>query len=196
MSSRPPVTELASELGIQVIAAGREMLARGLVVSTAGNVSARYRDGLIIKPTRWRYSDLQVPDLVALDLAGGVLGGDLEPSTEWRLHAAVYAARADVEAIVHTHSPFATAWSFGPEPLSLDSEDERYFGLGDVRVAAWAPAGSRELADAAVQALGEAPAALLARHGALAVGAAPRDALETASVVERQAELRWLVARR
>jgi hypothetical protein len=118
-------------------------------------------------------------DLVALDLDGELLEGRREPSSERLVHLAVYAARPDVRALVHTHSACATAWSFLDEPL------------GDVRVAPFAPSGSREIADAAVAALGGGNAILLGRHGVLAAAGSPADALATCVEVERSAEREW-----
>jgi L-fuculose-phosphate aldolase len=164
------------------------MLARGLVVSTAGNVSVRCAGGLLITPTRRHPDDLAPADLipVALDRRGAhrCVG---DPSLEWRLHAAIYRARPDVGAVVHTHSPHATARSFDRAPLLVETEERTYFDLERIDVADPAPAGSEELARAAVRALGSRPAALLARHGVVGVGQDPRDALDMCCLVEQQA---------
>jgi L-fuculose-phosphate aldolase len=175
-----------------VIAAARAMLARGLVVSTAGNVSARSGDGLLITPTRRYPDDLVASDLVELDTCGVLRGATGQPSLEWPLHAAIYLARPDVHAIVHTHSPHATARSFDPEPLLVEREERGYFAIDRIDVAAAAEAGSPQLARAAVQALGSAPVALLARHGVIGTGATPRDALEMCCLAEHQAIIEGL----
>jgi len=108
-------------------------------------------------------------------LSGAVLAGSREPSSERRVHLAVYAARPDARALVHTHSEHATAWSHGGEPL------------GEVLTAGHAPSGSDEIAAAAVEALGNREAVLLGRHGVLALGASPAAALEVAAAVEERA---------
>jgi L-fuculose-phosphate aldolase len=172
----------------EIVAVAREMRARGLVTSTVGNVSARHGAGMLITPTRQDYAELSPRRLVALGLDGGPLGrGGGRPSREWRLHAAVYLARADVGAIMHTHSPYATARSFDPAPLVVETEERDYLGLDQIHVADWAPAGTDELAHTVVRTLGERQAVLLARHGVLAVAATPRAALEGCSTVEHQA---------
>lgn len=171
------------------------MLRQGLVVGTVGNVSARTLDGFAITPTRTPYDTLRPRDIVQLDLDGRVVAGRAAPSRESRLHAAVYRARPDVEAVVHTHSVHATAWSFRQDEAPLpEIEELSYYGIAPVATAPPAPAGSAELARGAVAALGTGDVVLLAGHGVLAVGPSVDHALTTALVVERQAEIGWLVA--
>jgi len=177
----------------QIVSVARAMLARGLVTGTAGNVSARHSRGMLLTPTRVHADDLTPESLVELTLAGAV-SGEGRPSLEWRLHAAIYERRADVSAIVHTHSPYAVARSFDTAPVVVDTQERSYLGLEQIAVAPAVPAGSAELAEVAAAALGTAPAVLLSRHGVVAVGASPRDALELASTVEQLAQIALLVA--
>jgi L-fuculose-phosphate aldolase len=172
----------------QIVATAREMLTRGLVFSTVGNVSVRWEGGLMITPSRRRPDDLTADDLVVLDLHGRQASNcPGRPSLEWRMHAEIYCARPDIGAVVHTHSPHATARSFDARPLLVETEEREYFGVDRIDVAEPAPAGSPELAHAAVRALGPRPAALLARHGVVGVGLHPRDAMEACCLVEHQA---------
>jgi hypothetical protein len=173
-----------------VIAAAREMHRLGLVAGTAGNVSAREGDLIHITPSGFPYAEMTEDDLVTLDADGGVVGGEREPSTERRLHVAVYAARPDVRAIVHTHSGYATAWTLVREPLA-GAELERSAG-GDVRTAPYAVSGTEALAVAAVDAIEGRRAALLERHGVLGLGETPAAALATCAAVEREARRAWL----
>ena len=175
-----------------VVAAGRRMHERGLVVSSLGNVSIRHGDGLLITPTRWAYSEIDMSDLVQLGPHGDVRGEGM-PSTDWRMHRAVYDARPDVQAIVHTHSVWATAWAWTERPLRLATEERRYLDLGEIGVTRWAPAGTAELAERVAEGLGEHRAVLIARHGVLAVGDDPVAALELCEVIEREAQLETLV---
>lgn len=168
------------------------MAAEGLVIGTVGNVSLRTAHGVLITPTRMPYNDMRPRDLVLLDLGGEVRSGRRTPSREWRLHTQIYRARHDVAAVVHTHSLYATAWSFrGDDPLPALEEAE-YYGLGCVRVSRGC-AGSGELADSAVAALGDGRAALLGSHGLVAVGPTADEALIAARIVERQASIAWLL---
>jgi len=178
----------------QIVSTTRRMRDLDLVVASAGNVSARCSAGMLITPTRRHPDDLQPHDVVELSLEGRQLDAGALPSLEWPLHAAIYRARPDVGAIVHTHSPYAVARSFDPAPLYLETEERTYFDVDRVEVADPAPAGSVELAFAAVEALGRRPAVLLARHGVIGVGQQPRDALEMCCLVEHQSLIATLVA--
>ena len=141
------------------------MLRLGLVDGTSGNVSARVGELLRITPSALPYAEMEDADLE----------GEREPSSEWRVHAAVYAARLDAGALVHTHSEYATAWSERGEPL------------GEWLTAPFAPSGSDEIARTAVAALGDRSAVLLGSHGVLALGDTPAAALAVCVEVERAA---------
>jgi len=174
----------------QIVATARRMRELGLVTHTVGNVSARADAGMLITPTRVHPDDLDPAQIVELTLDGH---GTANPSLEWRLHAAIYQARSDVHAIVHTHSPHAVARSFDPTPLIVETEERTYLELDRVDVVPHAPAGSAELADAVAETLADRPAVLLARHGVIGTGPTPRDALEICCVVEHQAQIAYLV---
>lgn len=178
-----------------VVQAAREMLRLGLVSGTSGNASARDGDSLLITPAAMPYEEMSPDDLVALGREGRPLSGAGTPSSEWRLHVAIYEARPDVGAIVHTHSVHATAWSFLDEPLDTGTEELEAAAGGAVRTAAHAPTGTNAIARAAAGALGERGAVLLARHGVIGVGPTPADALAACVVVERQAQIALLVRR-
>jgi L-fuculose-phosphate aldolase len=178
-----------------VVDAAREMLRLGLVTGTAGNVSARDGDSVLITPAASPYEQMTEDDLVSIGPDGEPADGDGEPSSEWRVHLAIYAARTDVEAIVHTHSVHATAWSFSGEPLDTGTEELEAASGGPVLTAPFAPTGSDEIAAAAANALGDRRAVLLGRHGVVGVGATAAEALATCVVVERQAQLALLLRR-
>jgi L-fuculose-phosphate aldolase len=151
------------------------MLRLGLVTGTAGNVSARDGELILITASALPYEEMTVDDLVTLGPDGAVVAGEREPSSEWRAHVAVYAARPDAGALVHTHSEQATAWSRGGE------------ALGRWLTAPYFPSGSDEIATAAVAALGDRDAVLLGGHGVLALGETPARALEVCVAVEEAA---------
>ena len=177
----------------EVVAAAREMLRLGLVAGSSGNVSAREADRIHITPAGLAYAGMTEADVVTLDLEGGVVEGELEPSSERRVHLAVYAARPDAGALVHTHSVHATAWSFLAEPLDTGTEELEHAAGGAVLTAPFAPTGSEEIAAAAVEALAGRRAVLLGRHGVLALGDSPARALAVCAAVERQAQIAWLL---
>lgn len=181
-------------LRAQIVEIARKMGEKGLVVGSLGNVSAR--DPLDphvmhITPTALPYERIAPSDVASMNLNGKILRG--QPSSEWRLHAAIYRAFSEVNAVVHAHGIYAQAWSFLGEPLPAYTEELRLFAGGNVRVAPYAPSGTRELADRAVEALKGRRAALLARHGIVAVGASLEEALTLCEIVERQAQVALLL---
>lgn len=177
-----------------VVRAARAMVERGLVVGTAGNVSARTAGGLLITPSRTDYHALRPLHLVEVDLDGRFDLSGRPPSIELLLHLVIYRRRADVGSIIHTHSPYATAWSHRDGPLVPRTEDMDYNGMGEVRCAPAAAPGSSALAGEAAAALGDARAVLLGGHGVVAVGATPDEALVAAEIVEHQAQVAWICA--
>jgi L-fuculose-phosphate aldolase len=185
---------MAADLRRQIVETGRALLRAGLVAGTSGNVSAREGDVVHVTPSAVPYDEIEPEDLVTLSLDGRVLEGARSPSSERRVHLAIYAARPEAAAIVHSHSVHATAWSFLDEPLELDTE-ELIVACGgpSVRCAAHGESGSDELARTAVAALEDRRVALLARHGVVAFAETPARALDACAIVERQAQVAWLL---
>lgn len=178
----------------EVLAAARRILEKGLVTGTAGNVSRRLKpDGkralLAITPSSRDCYSLAPDDIQILDFDSCKVEGDLPPSVETQLHIGIYRARKDVNAIVHTHSVFATAVAVAglAIPPVLD-EQVAYLG-GEIRVAAYAPSGTPELAKNAVAALGDSNATLLANHGAVGVGVNMDAAFRAAELLEKTARV-------
>jgi L-fuculose-phosphate aldolase len=182
-------------LRAEIVASAREMLRLGLVAGTSGNLSARDGDRIEITPSGLSYQEMTEADLVTLAPDGAVIAGEREPSSERRVHLAVYAARPDARAIVHTHSVHATAWSFLGEPLDTGTEELEHLAGGALRTAPYAPSGSDAIATGCLEALEDRRAALLGRHGVVALGATPAAALAICQAVERQAEIAWLLRR-
>src|SRR5918995_6054627 len=137
------------------------MLRLGLVSGTSGNASARDGDEVLITPAGLAYEQMTEDDLVAIGMDGEAAEGQREPSSERRVHLAIYAARSDVRAIVHNHSVHATAWSFLGEPLDTGTEELEHAAGGAVLTAAYSPTGSDEIAALCVEALGDRRAVLL-----------------------------------
>lgn len=184
---------IPAELRNAVLQTARQMSARGLSGGTSGNVSARTGAGMLITPSAVPYVRMEPADLVPMDLDGQVLEGELKPSTEWRMHAVIYRARAEVGAVVHAHATFATTLS----TLRRDIPSFHYMvaaaGGDSIRCAPYATFGTPELAGHVVTALEGRRACLLANHGLVAVGETPDDALDLAAEVEHLAELYWRV---
>jgi len=174
----------------KIIATAIEMNARGLNRGKSGNVSARFDDGFLVTPTGMAYESTQPVDVVAMTQDGTARGPRL-PSSEWRFHRDIYAARREVSAIVHAHSPFATSIAC----LGRDIPPFHYMiavaGGKDIRCAAYATFGTQKLSDHAMFALEGRKACLLANHGMIAVGASLTAALALAVEVEALAEQYW-----
>jgi L-fuculose-phosphate aldolase len=186
---------VTADLRTAVVETAREMLRLGLVSGTSGNVSARDGESILITPAATPYRRMTEDDLVAIGPDGESGDDEGEPSSEWRVHVAIYAARPDVGAVVHTHSVHATAWSFTGEPLDTGTEELEAASGGAVLTAPFAPTGSEEIAAAAAEALGDRRAVLLGRHGVVGVGPSPAEGLATCAAVERQAQIAWLLRR-
>jgi len=170
------------------------MAAAGLVTGSSGNVSVRFDDRALITPSGVPYAELEANQVIEIDKDGKRLSGAGEPSTEWRMHVAIYARCGDVHAIVHTHSPVATAAAISLSTLPiLHDEGKLLFGEA-LPVSAHRPPGTWDLAEAVVAALGDGRGCLIAKHGAVAVGATPAEALGTAIKIEEAARL-YLLSR-
>jgi L-fuculose-phosphate aldolase len=179
----------------QLLEAGRRMAGARLVTGSVGNVSMRLDEArLRITATRRPWALLTAEDLVTLTVRDGrQLAGHGAPSKESAMHRAICRARPEVGAIVHTHSPYATAWSFLDEDLDPGLEETAYYDIGRVRTAPHAPPGSPRIAQQAVEALEGSRAALLARHGVVAVGESVEVAVSIAEAIEHQAQVAWLL---
>ena len=179
-----------SEIKQAVIDTGRQMIERGLVAGTWGNISFRGdRDNrVVITPSGRPYPELQTTDLVVVDLAGNILEG-VRPSSELPLHLAIYQAHNEIQAVVHTHSIYATACAVAGETIPPSLEEMVQVVGGGVAVAQYALPGTAELAQNAVRALGDKTAVLLANHGAVACGPSLTEALLVAELVEKAAQI-------
>jgi L-fuculose-phosphate aldolase len=177
----------------RVIDAARSLGAEGLTVGTVGNVSLRRGAEVLITPSRLSYGRMRPADLVLVSTVGQRLAGIRPASRELPLHLAIYRARPDIGAVVHTHSPHATAWSFLGETLTPQTEDNDYYGIGTVRTSRPATAGTVELGDVAAATLGCSGGVLLGDHGVLATGPNLEQALDVARVIEHQAQVAWLL---
>ncbi|HEY7735773.1 MAG TPA: class II aldolase/adducin family protein [Candidatus Limnocylindrales bacterium] len=179
-----------------VVDVARRLLASGLVTGTSGNVSARERDAssILITPSGVDYDAMAPGDLVAIGLDGRVAPGSLVPSVDAPNHLAVYRARPDVGAVVHTHSPHATAFAIVRRSIpAFHIEAAGYLG-GAVRVMDFLPPASPGSGDRLAAALGRDRAILLPNHGVLAVGETPAAALHAAQAVEDGARYAWIAA--
>lgn len=171
-----------------------ELPKSGLVVWTSGNISARDPDtGLVvIKPSGVRYEDLRPESMVIVDLQGRRVEGDLSPSSDTASHLYIYRHREDVGAVVHTHSPYATAFAANNAsiPVYLTAQADE-FG-GPIPCGGFAPIGGEQIGQVVVESIGDSPAVLLKNHGVFTIGPNAQAAVKAAIMVEDIAKTAWL----
>jgi L-fuculose-phosphate aldolase len=176
----------------QVAAASRRLAEHGLVLGTAGNVSARSGDLVAITPTGGVLAELIPEQVTVVDLDGKPAAGELAPTSELDLHLGVY-RRYEAGAVVHTHAPMATALSCVLDELPCIHYQMLLLG-GAVRVAPYATFGSPELAESVLEALDGRTAALMANHGAIAHAGDVDGAVELSLLLEWACTVYWRAA--
>jgi len=182
---------LLEELRKQVIEAGKAISKSGMVASTQGNISACDRElGLLaITPSGMDYDQITPADIVVTDFYGNIKDGDKKPSSELPVHAYYFRVRKDINALVHTHSPFATALSLvNKEVPPVMAQLAEAVG-GSVPVAPFVIGGSEEMGVISARVMGEKNAVLLKNHGVIAVGKNLNSALFVAMMVEDTAKV-------
>jgi L-fuculose-phosphate aldolase len=173
-----------------IIAACQDMNRRGINQGTSGNISARVAEGFLITPSGLPYDEMKPADIVLMR-PDASHEGRCKPSSEWRFHRGIMAARPETGAVVHTHSMFATTLSC----LGLEIPAVHYMiaaaGGSNIRCVPYITYGTQELADAALKALQGRNACLLANHGMIVVGPTLKKAMWLAVEVETLAAQYW-----
>lgn len=174
----------ATDLRASLTAACRELTRRGLTPGRSGNISVRRDAGhFFVSPTGLDYEALQPEDVPLMSLEGRWFGRR-RPSSEWRFHRDIYRSRADAAAVVHTHSPYATALACTGRGIPAFHYMVAVAGGCDIRCADYHPFGTQQLSAAALAALEDRQACLLANHGVIAIGSGLAAALALAGEVE------------
>lgn len=177
-----------------VLAAAKDMLRRGLVEGTAGNISARREDGnLVITPSSVDYADMTLGDLVVVDPDGAVVqsADGRSPSSEMKLHLSCYQAFDDIGSVIHSHPVWATMFAVARQPIPAAVDEFAVYCGGEIRCAEYAASGTPDVGVNAVKALHGRAAALIANHGLVAVGPRPDKVLHVTALVERTAQIVW-----
>lgn len=188
------MSDSTAALAAKVLATARAMNACGINRGRAGNVSVRCDGGFIITPTGMAYESCAADDMTRVG-ADGTASADSrrKPSSEWRFHRDIYAARPEADAVVHTHSPFATALACQEQGVPAFHYMVARFGGADVRCADYATFGTQELSDAIIRALDGRCACLMAHHGMVVFGRDADHALDLAVELETLCEQYWRV---
>lgn len=173
---------------IEVCETAKKMSGSGLVAGTWGNISARIdEEYMVITPSGMDYDRLFPEDMVIVNMNTFAYEGNLKPSVEVPVHAAVYLARPSINGIVHTHSTYALTLATARKPIPPICDDQVQILGGDVRVAPYTMPGTKEMADGVVEALDERCGALIANHGAITLGRTLKEAFTASQVLEKTA---------
>lgn len=180
-----------AELQQEIVDRSLQAFRAGLFSGTSGNMSCYLRDEgkMLITPTSVRYEELRPEQVVVMKPDGTVLSGDTAPSSEWRMHAAIYGAMSEVNAVFHTHSPHATAFAVNHQIIPAVLIEAHIFLGGDIRCADYATPGTKEVGLNAIPALADRGGCTLANHGVLAVGACLAQAFLRAEYIEDLAKI-------
>ena len=177
---------LLEKLCKEVCELHQELPRNNLVVWTSGNISSRDPESglVVIKPSGVMYPDLTPDKMVVLDLDGKIMEGTLKPSSDTATHLYIYRQCPDVNGIVHTHSPFATAFAAVGKPIPpvLTAICDE-FG-GEIPLGRFAPIGDETIGMEVVRSIGTSPAILMQNHGVFTVGKSARAAVKAAVMVE------------
>ncbi|MFX1388903.1 MAG: class II aldolase/adducin family protein [Promethearchaeota archaeon] len=181
------------QLRNEVVRGAKAIFKKGLVETGEGNVSMRNakKEELFITPSFNQYETLKPNEVVHLNFEGAALSAGKLPSTEAKMHIAIYKSRPKVQAIIHTHSPFATMLSITRKKIPIIMEEMYIFLGGSVDVSEFGEAHTIEIGDVALKALGIKNAALLANHGVIVCGKSLDHAIKFAELVEKLAKIYW-----
>ena len=172
-----------------VIETALAMSRTGLSPGRSGNVSCRWKDGMLVTPSGMAYEETDLRDIVFVDGAGQVPAKrSRKPSSEWRFHLAAYRARPDIGAVVHTHSLHATVLACAHRPIPAFHYMVAVAGGKDIPLVPYDTFGTDELAQHVAGGLADRNACLMANHGQIAVGPDLASALELAHEVETLSE--------
>jgi L-ribulose-5-phosphate 4-epimerase len=187
------VADELTDLRREVCALHAELPRYGLVAWTSGNLSARVpgEELMVIKASGVPYDELTSDAMVVCDLDGGLVEGDLAPSSDAATHGYIYRQMEHVGGVAHTHSAYATAWAARGEaiPCVLTAMADE-FG-GEIPIAPFALIGDEQIGRAVVETLAShrSPAVLMRSHGVFTLGPGPRDAIKAAVMCEDAARI-------
>lgn len=187
------------EVRTAIVDACHRLEAGGLVAGASGNVSVRLepvdgREIFAITPSQIHYRVLKPEQVLVIDYDRKNVDGEGRPSSETNMHLAVFRARPDVGAVIHTHSVYASAMAIAGQDLPALIDEQVVTLGGAVRVAEYGMSASEDLANSAVEAMGERQAVFLRNHGALSVGRDLEEVLNVSQLLERTS-MTYILAR-
>lgn len=183
---------MSSTAHSQLIETSRALVANGINRGSSGNISLRCEQGFYITPSGIEPRFMTQEDICLMDMAGNLLEG-IKPSSEWRMHRDAYLKRPDIHAVIHTHSTFATTVACMEHAVPPFHYMIAVTGNNTIPCAPYALFGTQELSDAALNALGNGYACLLAHHGMLVAGYNLDHALAVTTEAESLCEQYWRI---
>ncbi len=186
MKNESIMLELLKE---ELVKGSRKIFAKKLVQRGEGNVSIRIpnTNEFLITPTYNDYANMNKDDVVHMNCEGKKLAGLQEASSEYRMHIAIYEARPRVNAIIHTHSPYASMLAIARQNIPPIIEEMVVWIGGEINCANFGEANTEEIGTQALKAIGNTNATLIANHGVLVCGKKMDNAIKTAELVEKMA---------
>ncbi|MHA2001919.1 MAG: class II aldolase/adducin family protein [Promethearchaeota archaeon] len=184
-------SKIVNQLKSRLADASHEIYSKKLVKFGEGNLSLRVLDqeSMIITPSRNDYEKCEPKEMILMNYDGSFQEGSMRPSSEFRLHKAIYTARPKVKAIIHTHSPYVSMMAVCHEDLPIIIEEMALFLGYPVKCAEYGQAGTDNLPKNALNALGNGNCAILANHGLVVCGRSMEDCLHEAILVEKMARI-------
>jgi L-fuculose-phosphate aldolase len=179
------------DLRAEIVHTAREMTRVGINQGTAGNISVRTEDGLLITPSSLPYDPMQPEDIVAMKFDGSWEGR--RPSSEWRFHRDILQSRPDTSVVLHCHSVYAATLACKFMDIPAFHYMVGIAGDTNIRCSAYATFGTQALSDTAIEALKDRKACLLGQHGQIALGDTLEAALAMAIEVETTAQMYYQV---
>ncbi len=187
-------TDTIQQAKAEVLHTAKQAFSSGLMAGTSGNLSIcdPEQQCIIITPSGYPYDQMTTDDLVVIDWHGTTLDGFRTPSSEWRMHSEIYQALPECRAIVHTHSPYATAFAVLRQPIPCTLVEMQLFLGGQIDVADYAVQGSAAVGQNCIPILSHKPVCLLANHGVVTTGQSLSQAYTNSLYVEDSAQITLL----
>ncbi len=174
-----------------IVKAMQQLSKSGLNRGTAGNISMRFGDGMLITPSGIHPQYLTKAMITELDAEGNKVSGPRAPSSEWQMHLALYQHRRSINAVVHCHSPYATMLACAHKPIPPFHYMVQVTGRPFVPCAPYATFGSQELAKSVCETIADSHACLMENHGQIVAAGSLDKAMWIAEEVEEQAHIYW-----
>ncbi len=177
----------------EIVKAGRDLFNKGILENNEGNISLRVskKDELLITPTGNNYQTCSADQVVHMKFDGTALSSGKLPSTEVKMHVALYKSRHKVKSIIHTHSTYASMLSILRKKIPIIMEEQIIYLGGSIDISAYGEAHTDDIGESALIALGYKNGALLANHGVIVCGKSIQNAVKNAELVEKLAKVYW-----